>query len=233
MSLDPRNPLAGGLEALLDRGISYSREQKVLQSTGVFQLQGGVALANSSGYRGYSFDGSDDGVLIVNPAYNRNIAGKSDYVSLFGIAVFDGSNDSGAWVKVGFRAGDGFGVGVGGTTVDNDGTNFIGLVEGVAWVASTTAVTAGAHTFAWVTTTASSHTVYLDGKVVATSTATMRAIDSDGLGGFQIGGCWDAGGGPVRKSRVMIPMAALYSRALSVVDVVSLHNDPYQFLIPT
>jgi hypothetical protein len=149
---------------------------------------------------------------------------------VFGLVWFSGSaSDNGRWFDLGYATG--CGLGTGGTSFDNAGTNFIGLLDSVAWITTSTTVPTGLNSFCWRTTAANSHSMWLNGKQEATSTSTIQAIAEAVPGSgttLSLGGTWLTG----RFSGCSLPLFYVIDGVLSDVDIKALHADPYQLVIP-
>lgn len=99
------------------------------------------------------------------------------------------STGSGCFFTVGGAGG--FGLGIGGTTVDNTGAQIIGLYHNVRWIPTGANITTGWHDFA-ISLNASGHpTIYYDGAAIYTDTVgapiAIGASDYTYIGTAQLG----------------------------------------------
>jgi Concanavalin A-like lectin/glucanases superfamily len=143
-------------------------------------------VVNGGGYS-LDFDGTNDQAVA-----SQVLAGKIGNLSAMCWAHLSGTSLRGAMLQIGraeATTSDGFGFGVGLTTLDNSGNNIIGAYEGIRWISSGIAIGTGWHHIA-MTINASSHpTFYLDGKFVySDAVGTMLAIGSSGAGNTNLGG---------------------------------------------
>lgn len=131
------------------------------------------------------------------------------------------ASNSGIFFKIGGPAStNGYGVGMGNTTFDNNspGTKLIMLYEGVRWIPTTTNIGVGWHHVVMVISSSGVPSAYLDGSLVGTYAGTNAIAPTTNM--TYIGG----GMTTARYFNGSIDDTRIYSRALSGSEITSLYN---------
>jgi trimeric autotransporter adhesin len=123
---------------------------------------------------------------------NSQIVFSNIYTSSGGVFSLDllvnlsSTNLKGTFVKIGGSS-NGFGIGVGGSSLDNNGNNLIGLAENVTFINTGKAIGTGTHHIG-LSFNANACKFYLDGKLVYSITQTTITPDNNaGIGGYGSG----------------------------------------------
>ena len=120
--------------------------------------------------------------------------------------------NSGSFVKVGTTTG--YGIGIGNTTMDDQGTKLIIIYEGIRWIPTTANVGTGWHHIAMVIDGAGVPTAYIDGVTVGTY---------NGQGPYVPAGNGTYIGGGSRWFKGSVDDTRLYNRALSPSEVFTVY----------
>ncbi|MBS4034409.1 MAG: LamG domain-containing protein [Ignavibacterium sp.] len=127
------------------------------------------------GVKAGSFNGSTSkGIYLGNVLGGAVITN----ITIMCWAYLSGTSLKGVFVNVGSEPEGngyntrGFGIGVGGTTADNNGNNLIGIYDGVRWMATGRAIGTGWHHIAMTINESSKPALYLDGVQVYTDVGT-------------------------------------------------------------
>ncbi|MEH2456538.1 hypothetical protein [Nostoc sp.] len=90
---------------------------------------------------------------------------------------------NGAFIKYG-DTNNGIGIGVGNGTVDNSGTNLIGLNEAIAWISSSTPLSTSGLSIVEISSTGSQTNIYLNGDVIAIGNQSYAPTGNYLIGGY-------------------------------------------------
>lgn len=224
VKIDYSNPIAARCFGALVGGTTCVGSRFVIS-----ERRGGVTASGGVSGLSYKFDGADDAIICKGSV----LRGKAGDLGVFGVCEFDGATtSSGRWFSIGNGLDTGFGLGSGGTQMDNAGTNFLGLLDGKAWITSSTAVPTGVNSFAWSSPANNSHICYLNGSQIMTSSTVMTAVSEVAAGSgvtVSFGGSW---GSTTFDAKIALPLLYIFDRALRAVEVADLHRNPYQLLTP-
>lgn len=106
--------------------------------------------------------------------------------SIKGCAIDIGSNPDASGYNL-----RGFGIGVGGTSMDNNGNNLIGIYDGSRWLATNRAIGTGWHHIAMTINGTSKPTLYLDGVQVYTDSGSSPLALSTTTPNAVVGGTYN------------------------------------------
>lgn len=166
-------------EILQDAPVGYWRLE---ETTGVIATNEGSAMSNGTyqsvvlGQPGLAY-GSNYSVFFNGTtskvSFSNTIVSNNQNISLECTVNLSSSVLSGTFISLG-NASTGLGIGVGGSTHDNQGNNLIALAETIAWKPTNIAIGLGTHHIGLVYrgATDKSWLFYLDGALVATLGAT-------------------------------------------------------------
>ncbi len=126
----------------------------------------------------------------------------------------------GAFVKVGGTSGtNGYGIGVGNTTFDDNGNNLIMLYEWIRWIPTGRAIGTGWHHVAMVIDSSGVPTGYVDGSPVGPFSGSnpLAPSGNTNIGGYNISGF-------NRHATAVIDEVGVWNRALSGSEITGLYS---------
>lgn len=163
------------------------------QSSGTIRYYARQGTPGSSGWSANrfagaaQFDGTNDHIYT-----GSNFSLGTSNVTLETWVRLDSASTRGAFIKVGGN--NGYAIGVGTSSYDNNGNNLIGLYEGIAWINTNVTIGTGWHHVAMVITTSGVAKFFIDGTLVFTSSSSsittpaattyIGGYDSTGFGGL-------------------------------------------------
>ena len=164
------------------------------------------------------FDGSDDNVTISSVfslrATNATIA---TWVYLFD------TSESGAFVKLGDESpsNNGYGIGVGASTFDNEGNDLILIYEGASWWDTNRTIGTGWHHVALVVESSGPAQGYIDGNPTRqfSSVGANTPTDSTKIGGYT------GSGSQNRFGNYLLDDVRIYNYALNASQMKTLYNE--------
>jgi hypothetical protein len=164
-----------------------------------------------------SFDGSDDRIEISS-TFGLGTTNMS--VALW--VNLDSTSESGAFVKIGGTSpNQGYAIGVGGSTFDNNGNDLILLYEGVRWIDTGDLIGTGWHQVV-LTINGSGHpTAYMDG--VSTYSDTTGAPTTPSSSVTYIGG-YTGSAAENRHGDAKLDEVRIYNRTLTQGEVEALYD---------
>jgi len=165
---------------------------------------------NSSGKYGgaYDFDGVDDKITIPT-TFGIQTTG----FTVSGWVNLDSDSESGAFVKIGGTSpNQGFGIGVGETSFDNNGNNLIILYEGVRWIDTNVDIGTGWHHVVLCVDGSGYPKAFIDGEIVYQDSSGAGAAPQSST--TYIGG-YTGATGENRHTDVMIDEVRIWNRELN------------------
>jgi uncharacterized membrane protein len=156
------------------------------------------------------FDGVDDYVVIASNFSLTNVD-----VTIANWVYIESLSKRGAFVKVGGEIGsDGYALGVGGTTFDNNGNDLILLYESVRWIDTNSVIGTGWHHTVMVIDSSGVPEGFIDGVSVGSFSGTNALSPSDET---MIGGYNESGND--RFFNGTIDEVAIFNRSLSAAEI--------------
>lgn len=219
-SIDPASGFTTGLRARWLMNEASGATLSDMSGNGYdVTLSGGYSWVTSGDGAAVSFNGSTaQGFLASNLGLGTSNA------TLWVRFALNSLSTRGAFLKVGGSTGGGYGIGAGDTTMESDGNNLIGILEGAGWVPTTTPLGTTLRNAA-MTIPASGTTTMWDGSTGAGSiTNTRVAPDASFSMGY-------VSGVSTRYSNVTIVEAAVWARILTPTELGTLNADPYAGLL--
>lgn len=138
-----------------------------------------AAVAGKIGAKAADFDGTNDA---VNIATGFSLGNTSIVLSCW--AYVSSTSQNGAFIKVG--SANGYGMGQGSTTLENNGNVLIIIFEGVRWIVTSGTFTVGWHLVHVVINSSGVPSAYIDGALVAAysgTNATSPTVNTS-IGGY-------------------------------------------------
>lgn len=142
-----------------------------------------AAVTGKVGKQAADFDGVDD---VISTATNFGLTNVSAAIAVW--AYIGNLSQNGAFVKVGGANGNGWGIGMGSTTFENDGNQLIFIFEGVRWITTAHFIpTTGWHRYWMVMQASGVPALYADGVLIGTYSGTNATTGgaSTTIGGAQ------------------------------------------------
>ena len=163
---------------------------------------------------GVSLDGSTQDLTRSNV-----LSAATTNISVFCWVYLSGSSLKGAFFHNGDHSagGDGFALGVGGTTLDNDGNNLIGLLDNVAWMNFGSTIGTGWH-FVGITRDATTWKGWIDNSQAASTFTTNPGTPTNY---FTIGGDLT---GTARRFAGTVDELGFWTKELSSTERDDLYN---------
>jgi len=187
-------------------------------STGATLTNNGAALTtgkNGAANSAYAFTRATTQNLLVNNVFGLG----NNSVTLSTWVNSSATNNHGAFIKVG--AGNGYGIGVGNSSYDNDGPNLIVIYEGIRWASVPGAtLPTGWHHVALVIDAAGVPSIYLDGVLKGSSPGAGPTVPAPTtyIGGYDTSRYFL---GAIDDSRI-------YNRALSAGEIKDIYDQNAQ-----
>ncbi len=160
-----------------------------------------------------SFNGTHDYVVVsTDHTLGNTNSTLSAWVNL------DSTSEMGTIVKIGYS--DGFGMGVGNTTMEDAGNNLILYFQGVRWINTGAKIGTGWHHVAMTLNSSGYPSAYIDGQLVYTDTGTS-AVSSTGSITLIGGHIW------TRYLDATIDEVKVFNAALSADTIFRIYNLKY------